>query len=120
GILERVLHTLGEARAEVLTGHGSDGERQRDDGHEARLNDAHADAESGLRRGAEGPGDRVDQGQIHRRNPEFHAARQPDAEHALPDGGSGSPGTWIETQEGADPPEERREPYEPDHDRDEG
>src|SRR5207249_8088382 len=104
------------ARAEVLAGHRSHGKRQRDHGHEARLDDAYADTESGLRRGAERPGDRVDEGEIHRRNAELHAARQADAEHLFPDGGSRPPGARVEFQEGADLPEVRREPYEPDHD----
>src|SRR5216117_1413378 len=119
GIPERVLHALGQARAEVLAGHRSDGERQRDHGHEPRLDDAHADAESRLRRGAEGPGDRIDEREIHRRDAELHAARQPNAEHLLPDGGSRPPGARVEAQEGADLAEVRREPYEPHNDGDE-
>src|SRR5437879_12874835 len=83
------------------------------------MDDAYADTESGLRRGAERPGDCVDEGEIHRRNAELHAARQPDAEHLLPDGGSRPAGARVESQKGADLAEVRREPYEPHHDRDE-
>src|SRR2546422_5894440 len=84
--------------------------RSRDHRHEARLDDAYADTESGLRRGAERPGDRVDEGEIHRRNAELHAARQPNAEHLLPDSGSRPPGARVEFQKGADLAEVRREP----------
>src|SRR2546429_8650535 len=72
-----------------------------------------------MRRGPERPGDCVEEGEIPRRNAEPHAARQPDAEHLLPDGGSRPPGARVESQKGADLAEVRREPYEPHHDGDE-
>src|SRR2546429_3756485 len=65
--------------------------------------DAYADTESGLRRGAERPGDCVDEGEIHRRNAELHAARQPDAEHLLPDGGAPAPRAPGETPKRSGP-----------------
>ena len=71
--------------AEVLSGHGTDGKAERDDRKKTRLDDAQADAESGLCRCAERPRHGIDEDQIHRHHRELGAGGQSDLQHACPE-----------------------------------
>ena len=63
---------------------GATAKPERDDRHEAGLDHPLADAEPGLRRGAERPAHGVDDAHVDGDQPELDAGRQADAEQALP------------------------------------
>ena len=82
---ERLAHAMGVSRAEILPGDRRDGEAERHHRHEAGLNDALADAESGLCCRTERTADCVDDEQIHGDQGELNAGRQSNLEDLRPE-----------------------------------